>query len=193
MTDREQVEATWKEYCDASKPTGVVHGTDVEEFDVDEMDRAALELHQLNLNLLRERDAAEALAYERAAEICTNVIKNYDVMKPDRETYEPPRVQKAAKGMVSLAREDIRALATSPNALAEHDAKVRAEAEAPLLELLRWVHETLWEINPSNYDHDDVCKLNAASVEVILGIAPTLGETHGKSPEWWAAREQAND
>lgn len=87
----------------------------------------------------------------------------------------------------------IRALAPSPNALAEHDAKVRAEAEAPLLELLRWVHETLWEINPSNYDHDDVCKLNAASVEVILGIAPMLGETHGKSPEWWAAREQAND
>jgi len=28
----------------------------------------------------------------------------------------------------------------------------------------------LFELNPSNYDHDDVCKLNAASVEVILAL-----------------------
>lgn len=55
--------------------------------------------------------------------------------------------------------------------------------------LLRWAHDTLWEINPSNYDHGDVCKLNDVSVEVILGIAPTIGRTPGKSPEWWAARE----
>lgn len=51
--------------------------------------------------------------------------------------------------------------------------------------LIRWAHETLYEINPSNYDHDDVCKVNDASVEVILGLAPTLGERHGKTEDWW--------
>ncbi|HDR2893554.1 TPA: hypothetical protein I4G69_004472 [Enterobacter asburiae] len=55
-------------------------------------------------------------------------------------------------------------------------------------ELLQWAHDTLLEINPNNYTHDDVCEINSASVEVILGIAPVLGETHGKSEEWWAAR-----
>lgn len=65
-----------------------------------------------------------------------------------------------------------------------------AEAEVKRLrDLLRFSHDTLWEINPSNYDHDDVCKLNDASVEVILTIAPELGETHGKSKEWWAERQ----
>jgi predicted RNase H-like nuclease (RuvC/YqgF family) len=53
-----------------------------------------------------------------------------------------------------------------------------AEAEVKRLrDLLRFSHDTLWEINPSNYDHDDVCKLNDASVEVILAIAPELGES----------------
>lgn len=31
-----------------------------------------------------------------------------------------------------------------------------------------FAHETLREINPGNYDHDDVCNLNDASVEVIV-------------------------
>jgi hypothetical protein len=52
---------------------------------------------------------AERRGMERAAEICTGIIKNYNVMKPDGTTYESLKVQKAAKGMVSLAREDIRA------------------------------------------------------------------------------------
>ena len=55
-------------------------------------------------------------------------------------------------------------------------------------ELLQWAHDTLVEINPNNYTHDDVCEINSASVGVILGIAPILGETHGKSKEWWTAR-----
>lgn len=57
---------------------------------------------------------------------------------------------------------------------------------AKMAALIRFAHDTLMEINPSNYDHDDVCKMNAASVEVILALAPMLGETHGKTPEWWA-------
>lgn len=66
-------------------------------------------------------------------------------------------------------------------------AELAAENER-LKELIRWAHDTLYEINPSNYDHDEVCKLNDASVEVILGLAPILGETHGKSKEWWSSR-----
>lgn len=55
--------------------------------------------------------------------------------------------------------------------------------------LIQWSHDTLHEINPNNYDHDDVCRINDASVEVILGLAPTIGEAHGESQEWWDARE----
>ena len=65
-----------------------------------------------------------------------------------------------------------------------HDpAKVQA-----LVDMIRWAHDTLYEINPDNYDHDEVCKLNNASVEVILGLAPLLGEKHGKTDEWWQQR-----
>lgn len=45
---------------------------------------------------------------------------------------------------------------------------------AELEGLLSFTYDTLQEINPSNYDHDDVCSLNAASVEVILAIAPAI-------------------
>lgn len=83
-------------------------------------------------------------------------------------------------------------LATPSTVLAlldELEAKDKQIAEHR--ELLRWAHDTLLEINPSNYTHDDVCEANAAAVEVILGIAPTLGETHGHTNEWWAARTVA--
>ena len=60
--------------------------------------------------------------------------------------------------------------------------------EAGLTGLIRWAHDTLWALNPSNYDHDEVCKVNDAAVEVILGLAPVIGETHGHSAEWWAER-----
>lgn len=62
------------------------------------------------------------------------------------------------------------------------------EPVARLRGLIRWAHDTLYEINPSNYDHDEVCKLNEASVEVILGLAVELGERHGKTDEWWSNR-----
>lgn len=48
-----------------------------------------------------------------------------------------------------------------------------AELEAALKrqdDVIDWIHDTLVEINPGNYDHDDVCRLNDASVEVILAI-----------------------
>lgn len=75
--------------------------------------------------------------------------------------------------------------------VAEKQLAIAIEAEKRIAEqhqLLQWAHDTLVEINPNNYTHDDVCEINNASVEVILGIAPTLGETHGKSEDWWASR-----
>jgi hypothetical protein len=53
-------------------------------------------------------------ALQEAADVCTVVIKEYDVMKPNGTTYEPLKVQKAAKGMVSIARQDIKALKDNP-------------------------------------------------------------------------------
>lgn len=41
-------------------------------------------------------------------------------------------------------------------------------------DLILWALDTLQEINPSNYNHDDACRLNAASVEVIMGLARYL-------------------
>ena len=65
------------------------------------------------------------------------------------------------------------------------EAAVALDAKLDAAQLIRWAHDTLYEINPDNYDHAEVCKLNDASVEVILGLAQYLGERHGKTEEWW--------
>ncbi len=59
----------------------------------------------------RIRAEARREALEEAARVCDNVIKNYDVMEPGKpDRFASLKTQKAAKGMVSLAREDIRDL-----------------------------------------------------------------------------------
>ena len=60
--------------------------------------------------LERERDHAWNAAITAAVDACTNIIKNYDCMKSDGETYQPMWVQKVAKGMVDIARQDVIAL-----------------------------------------------------------------------------------
>lgn len=60
-----------------------------------------------------------------------------------------------------------------------------------IAEAARAAHEALWELNPDNYTHEDVVKLNDASVEAIFLLADAIGETHGKTPEWWEARRRA--
>ena len=65
---------------------------------------------------------------------------------------------------------------------AETDARVKAAVEAERLrELICWARDALVEINVSNYDHDDVCRLNAASVEVILGLSKIADGERGKA------------
>lgn len=48
--------------------------------------------------------------------------------------------------------------------------KAWAERANEAEKLMVWAVDTLVEINPSNYDHDDVCRMNDASVEVILAL-----------------------
>jgi len=55
-------------------------------------------------------EAAVKRALEGAAKVCSTIIQDYDVMDSTGTKYLPLKTQKAAKSMVLLAREDIRAL-----------------------------------------------------------------------------------
>ena len=110
------------------------------------------------------------------------------------------------RALLDGARQPLDDLSRNPSRKGQHDLmnaapdlasallQARAELaaanarEAGLTGLIRWAHDTLWELNPNNYDHDEVCRVNDAAVEVILGLAPAIGETHGHSAEWWAER-----
>lgn len=97
---------------------------------------------------------------------------------------DPPPVSELEAENARLERD---ALKVGDQMLAEKFRADNLEARlAEAMKEIRWAHETLYEINPSNYDHDEVCKLNSASVEVILGLALMLGEKHGKPDAWWA-------
>ena len=89
-----------------------------------------------------------------AAEACTDIIKKYDVMKPDGVTYEPMRVQRAAKGMVSIAREDILALPLEAGhaallreavKLPEIAALISEVAKGPMIgeQMTRWINRMM--------------------------------------------------
>lgn len=67
----------------------------------------------------------------------------------------------------------------------------QADAGARVLAVVRQAHETLVEINPNNYTHDEVVEANDAAVESIFLLADLIGETHGKSSEWWKQRRAA--
>jgi hypothetical protein len=52
-----------------------------------------------------------------------------------------------------------------------HEAVPALIARVKELEAERkWVFDTLIELNVSNYNHDDVCNANAASVEVMMAL-----------------------
>lgn len=61
---------------------------------------------------------------------------------------------------------------------ARYDAKLDAtEARAErLAEAAQHALDTLIELNPSNYNHDDVCQANNATVEVMLSIRAALAK-----------------
>jgi hypothetical protein len=64
---------------------------------------------------------------------------------------------------------------------ADHITALEAKL-AEAREMMAWARETLVEINPSNYDHDDVCELNAKSVEVILGLDAEIRSLAEQTP-----------
>lgn len=138
---------------------------------------AKLALSETHVNELQKANVAYVDAN-------TALIRENEALKKDRDFWKE-QFQVETRYRIELADRGTLLALTDANSRAE-----AAEAEVKRLrDLLRFSHDTLWEINPSNYDHDDVCKLNDASVEVILAIAPELGETHGKSKEWWDERQ----
>ncbi|WP_323008493.1 hypothetical protein [Paracoccus sp. (in: a-proteobacteria)] len=77
--------------------------------------KAALEAAHAKIErLTKERDEARAqvaAAYETAAQVADDFAKDYDVMEPGKpDRYASAKTQRAAKGMVRLVRDDIRAL-----------------------------------------------------------------------------------
>lgn len=159
------------------------------------VDAQAIAAQQIKARI-RALAPADGLAAVDAlrAEARENAMQALASMGQAQEAYE---AQLEAEAELATLRAQIAALAPPPDfeegaaigyAQAMHDIKrLRAQVER-LTGLIQWAHDTLWELNPGNYGHDDVCKVNDAAVEVILGLAPIIGETHGHSVEWWEAR-----
>ena len=68
-------------------------------------------------------------------------------------------------GGVCIKLGDLRELVKENTELGARIAALRSQVE--------FVYDTLIEINPSNYDHDDVCRMNDASVEVMSALKET--------------------
>ena len=61
-------------------------------------------IHQVDPAAIREAALREAM------DACTDVIKNIEILKADGKTYETLRIQKIARGLVDVARQQIEAL-----------------------------------------------------------------------------------
>lgn len=77
--------------------------------------------------------------------------------------------------LLDAARAELATVQGSHTLIAKELANINTEL-AEVREAATWAVDTLHEINVSNYDHDDVCRLNAASVEVALGLAAALAK-----------------
>jgi len=113
-------------------------------------------------------------------------VTPWDVAQAERH-YPPDCWRREAITDLAQFVSEVRraALATPPASASQVEAGSRLRVAA------RQAHDALIELNPNNYSHDDVCKANDAAVEAILLLADALGETHGKTPDWWEARRAA--
>lgn len=100
--------------------------------------------------LQQMREMSQAFAAMR-----NDLNEIFPIQSDEADLLEGPEFSVACAAIVEAARTWV----------AEKDKKA-----AELQESIDWAHDTLIEINPSNYSHDDVCRLNDASVEVILGL-----------------------
>jgi hypothetical protein len=131
---------------------------------------------------LADRDAAMreegALPWRKVAMSGTPGGSEYT--DPERcATYLHDTRREMVKAKIENAklRQDAAAQFKAGQEAAKVDAEVIAtlQARAKALEaLVSWAYDTLVEINPDNYSHDDVCRMNDASVEVILGLDDTV-------------------
>jgi uncharacterized coiled-coil protein SlyX len=138
---------------------------------------AALKITNRAANLMERLDD-DRQAQKARAEAAEARVAELEAGRGPRDQ----RIERQRRELASYKTETAR----QKTALTTANATIAAQAAelARLRGLIRWAHDTLWELNPSNYDHDEVCKVNDAAVEVILGLAPIIGETHGRSPEW---------
>jgi len=118
--------------------------------------------------------AARAEAEEARTREVLAYLAELEAIKARHERRSVTTILSEAHGQAVLDRGFLITLVEAARARAD-----KAEAElAEVREAAEWAYDTLHEINVSNYDHDDVCRLNDASVEVILGLARALkGET----------------
>ena len=49
-----------------------------------------------------------------------------------------------------------------------------------LVEAVKFAFDNLQEINPLNYDHEDVCFMNQKNVEVIIALKSVLAKAKGE-------------
>ncbi|TQN55357.1 hypothetical protein FLX27_29955 [Agrobacterium tumefaciens] len=143
----------------------------------DPVEKAYVALSTLE-SLQRENEEKSAWIKSATIEITKAIGGGSEMFTPHGDEF---RVDPAFVASFIQYRRERHAESKKASIQKERELIARAEAAESevqrLRDLLRFSHDTLWEINPSNYDHDDVCKLNEASVEVILAIAPEVGET----------------
>jgi len=74
-------------------------------------------------------------------------------------------------------------LVAAGQAAEAYQAQLAAEAKLEkAVEALEFVDGKIsWEINPSNYDHDDVCNMNSDWCEIGNHVEATLAELKGDS------------
>lgn len=121
--------------------------------------KAAKRIEELESAIERQAAAARTLRECTLAEV-------RDLSDVDRSEYFAAAALDSERAANAMLTDQI-----------EADAKRIEELEAKLakaVEALDFAYNHLFEINVSNYDHDDVCNLNAKSVEVILSIKATL-------------------
>lgn len=83
----------------------------------------------------------------------------------------PDRIDKAISGVIKNMITIIEKAADTIAAQSKRIEELEEERE--------WIADTLVEINPSNYDHTDVCEMNSKSVEVILALSSKGGSDNG--------------
>ncbi|WP_127144997.1 hypothetical protein [Pelagibacterium montanilacus] len=135
----------------------------------------------ISVTQLVDAEAAREMAarYERAM---AELQRSRDMAVRERNTLRRQMEQMSVRMDEMMARQEI--LETENEAL-HSDAAVSGNPAQ--LGLIRWAHDALHDAKPRNYDFDEVSKLCNTCTEVVVRFAWELGDTHGRSPQFWEA------